>query len=1325
MATSTPEEIGRVLADRYRLHDVLGHGGFGTVYKATQLTTGQHVAVKILHPPPGSDPRRMAQRAARFRREMELCGRLHHPNIVRFIDTGTLDSGEQFAVFEYVPGRTLADVLRDDGPLAPAETRYLMAQVLDALSCAHAAGVVHRDIKPGNIMIVASGGRRNAVVLDFGIGTYADDSEDRTKLTASGEWLGSPSYSAPEQIAGRAPDRRSDLYSWGLVVVECLTGETVIRGTAGILLHQIGGEPVPVPPAIRESSLGRILDRVLAKEPEARVASAQELLRALETCDLGDLRWTPPPGPAGRPADGTAPARAMHPGGEGGGAPTRAALRTEIEARPVVLVCCRLAGRGGALDDLARAALRDCAQAIADQYGGALAGVAGDHAWLAFGAPVAHEDDARRAALAALQLVGELDGLAAPAAADPAPRLAARAAIHSGLMTHDGTGSIDAGLAAAAARLCERAEPGAVLASADVHALLRRQFVFRELDAAAYRIERPAPTLDRSASGSDGPGMVGRQQELALLAQRWTAAQGGEGQVALVSGEPGIGKSRLVRELGRKLVDEPHVLLECRCVPEGQTSALAPAIELLDRLVQAEAPGAPRGQLAALEALLSRHGLPLEASLPPLAALLGLPEDARYPRPRVSPQRAKEATLDELAALFGAIAERQPLLLIVEDLHWADPTTLELVGLLVREPPPRMLCVLTARPGLVPPWPGTSVLQIHLTSLSRDDTERLARALCAEQALPGGALAAIVERSDGVPLFVEEVARMLLAAPADATSSRAIPQTLHGLLLARLDRLGRARETAQLAAAIGREFGEELLLAASTLDAASVQDDLARLLGDGFISRRRRARHATYLFRHALIRDTAYESCPERRRLAIHARITAALEERFPEVGAERPELLAHHHAAAGQRREAIGYARRAAERALQRSANQEAVTHARTAIAWLAAVDDARERDELELGLGALLIPALLATRGWVAPEILAAIERSEALLAAHGEHVHALPARWALLIYHHTRGNRRQAREVADHLVEVATRGGDPSQLVAALPAYAQCASVDGRLADGRRACERALELYDPARDAVHALIYGFDSRAWAAMTLGYTLWLQGHAAAAEAQVGEAVAWARQVDHASSTSLALFYQAMIAQQRGDRATVLAVTQEILDMDARFGLPAQAAYSAMMRSWAAGELESLQGALDYMAAAGLGLGLSAYRALVVELLVDRGQHAAALDELGAIIERARATEEGYWLPELLRLRGQCLLLRAPAAPAEAEQSFREGLALAREQGTMLHALRLAAAYARFLRDAGRAAEARAILEPVLGWFASQRDWRELDDARTLLAALP
>jgi len=1253
----------RALAEHYEIRFVLGFGSFGTVYQARQISTGQLVAVKILHP--ASSDAAKEQRIARFRREMAICAELHHPNIVRFIDSGVTDTGEPYAVFEFLPGKTLAEVLSEHGPLDPVESRHLMLQVLDGLSCAHAQGVVHRDIKPSNVMVVASGGRRNAVILDFGIGGYCDD--DQIRMTATGDWLGSASYSAPEQIAGHAPTPRSDLYSWGLMFVECMTGQPVMRGftLATTLWQHLSTDTVPVPWKIRESGLGRLLDRVLVKDVERRTIAAPDLLRGLESCGLEDLarqlqRHTPVPDAnagAHPPAADVRSSDEMSTGGD------------DPRDRPFTAVCCdvSLSTQPVDRDMLARiaAALHDRARVIARRFEGQLVGNVGtgERIELQFGVAVAREDDVRRAARAALQLVTSFQGRATLVDAEHGVRLEVRAGIHT------------AGVAGAArtravaADLCTRAAGGQVIVSDAVREQVWGQFACRPVgsfDTAAgsllaFVIDAEIASQRADSTPRGRVPMVGRQHELALLRQRWQATREGDGRVVLVSGEAGIGKSRLLAELGAALEGEPHQRLICRCTPESQTSALAPLVELLDSLLRSSRDGEPHmdavGRAAALVVLLTRHGLPLEDTYPVLAELLSLAHDPRYPLPAVSPQRQKDNTLNALVSLLGEIAERQPLLFVIEDLHWADPTTHELVAALVRDPPRRMLGVWSSRPELAATWAGPALLQIHLGSLSRDDSHALAVALVGEHSLGAGALQALVERSDGVPLFMEEMAVMVseaggapAAAVPDSAGLQAIPSTLRGMLGARLDRLGRARETAQLAAAIGREFGAELLLTASALDADAVHDDLERLISADLIHRRRRLRNATFQFKHALVRDAVYDSCSDARRQSIHGRIAGALEARFPEIVQSRPDLLAHHHAAAEQKRQAIGYAQRAAEQGLARSTYGEVIAHASSAVTWAQTLPDA-DAIEVELLANGALIQALMATRGWADSQVKATVDRSADLLQQLGpDNVHRVPTLWFLFVHHHVASNRRTARQIAEELVASTAHAADPGIRAAAATFHGLALFFDGDHADATRDLERAIELYDPDLHRDHGPRFGLDSLVMAKSFMAMLYWFSGDTAGAIELVTSAVAWAREVDHVPSIALGLLYAGFVYQLDGDRRTTAAMTEEILALSGKYGLPAYEGYAATLHDWATGDTQRARAIVSGLAGLGCRIALSYYGSLAADSDVVQGDIGSAIACIDECLSMCRENDEHFYEPELHRRRAMYEAQRSPAS---------------------------------------------------------------------------
>jgi TOMM system kinase/cyclase fusion protein len=1337
---------GMVFADRYRIDEKLGEGGFGTVYRAQQVATGQFVAIKLIRLIGGDDASGIERRIARFEREMQLCAKLHHPNLVRLIDSGQNSDGVVYTVFEYVPGRTLADILAKEGPLAPQEARYLMLQVLDALACAHTTGIVHRDLKPHNIMVSHTGARRNALVLDFGIGTFTAGMRGTAKasLTMTGEALGTPGYAAPEQLRGLEPSPRADLFAWGIVFLECLVGKPVFAGDAmaDVVYRQLGPEPIPLPRALEGHPLGALLRRSTHKDASQRDVDARRLLQELEQLDLDGLAREDfiHDGSGAAPSSAFAPTHNLGP-------PVRL---LHGERRQITAVSCALTVTISAertldieeIDEILGAGQAVCA-AVARRHGGHVATALGHQVLLYFGYPRTDEHDARRAARAACAIAAEIEVLGNQLATERGTRVVVSIGVHTGLfVTRDLRASREAGhplgaTATLAARLATAARLGTVLVSADTQRILRSGFDFTDegtfpLDALpgstrVFRLgaERPDNDSVTPASLVHETPFAGRAHELELLLERWRRVRSGTGQSSLVTGEPGIGKSRLVRELERRIAAEPHRLVTCRCSPDAVNVALQPIIDMLGRLFELNPEQSPSERTDALEAALHRHGCKPAEMMPLLAPLLSVPLGERYAPLDVSAQRQKELVLQAILSLMFALAEQVPVALVVEDLHWADPTTLELLAMLVNEAPSASVFALfTSRPEFVPSFSTTGMLQVHIARLERAEAEAMIAALLGDRALPRAVVERIVERTDGVPLFVEEMTRSLIEAEAQGAAAEAveIPATLRDLLMARLDRLGRAKETVQIAAALGREFSFDVLAAVSALEPAAVQEDLDRLVAAELVYRKRRMREPGYLFKHALIRDAAYESMPRRSRQKVHARIVRAIEGTFPHVANERPDLLAHHHAATGQHRQAIQYAQRAGMAALQRSASAEAVAQATAALAWLDALEDPRERAQAELDLNGIITPALMTLRGWADDEVRSRAERNQALIDELGDAPHVVPTLWALTTYHHFCGHRDQARAVATRLLSLCERMEDVDLQVTALPLMGQALWIDGSFEEARHYFERLVSLYNPERHRRHGIIYGLDPRAYAELGLAEVEWFTGFADQALARTERVVQWTRELGHTSSYAVALNYLSMMYQHRGDRARTAEMATMVLDMASRHGLEGHVGYSRMLLSWAERNLDGLLHSIALIESAGFEMGLSYYRCLAAELHIERGQGAQALALTERILERADTLGERYCVAEALRLRGACLLGLGDVDGGLA--CLDDALATARQQGVKMLELRITTTLCQNLHRRGRSHEARVMLAPRFGWFTEGMDTGILIEARALLHEL-
>jgi TOMM system kinase/cyclase fusion protein len=1324
-AADTSLPVGSLFEQRYEILGELGSGSFGRVFKARQLSTGQLVAVKVMRWAIEADESDSRSRIQRFRRETLVCAELWHPNIVRLIDSGETPDGRLYAAFEFVPGATLKDVLTAEGKLGVAESVHLMTQVLDALSCAHALGIVHRDLKPENIMITKTGARRNALVLDFGLGGFAAETTARsmTRITATREMLGTPCYAAPEQLRGEPTTTRSDLYSWGLIFLECLTGEMPMRGasTQEVILNQLGPDPVAIPQWLRNHPLGRVLEFVTAKRAEKRDISIERLLETFGAMGTAAEPSAPLPDPA----------------------------LTERERRQLTVVCCRMtvAPEGGRqadieeVDQLSRVELSALGTRAA-RAGAVVAAVAGDRAFLVFGYPQVHEDDARRAARFALEIVHQKHAARGPFCVDVG------VGIHTGLViVRDPRQRTDRRLdeltgltPEIAGRLADIADPGHVLVSPDTYRLLRGEFeaepggvcaigeLSHPLSVLRLLSARKVPETE-SSSGSRLTPLIGRAPQLQQLLDGWAKARAGRNGALVIIGEAGIGKSRLLQELRAQTGDE-GAWLKFECAPENQTTPLRPVIDALLAMD------------ASIESLLTRFGFDLGENLPLFSALLSIPLDDRYsPRP-LSPELQKELTLQALVSLVSRIAEERPTVLVLENLHWADPTTLELASLLIQElrvgshaepeSGPKLYAIFTTRPEFTPLWSGENVALLPLQRLLPAEVEEMVKAGLGEvSALPTALVQRVVQRAEGVPLFVEEITRVVVEArgseesgPLSSQSTVQIPASLRDLLTARLDRVSAAaRDTAQLAAVLGREFHYDMLVAVSRKDSAFVHQDVTELARAGLVFRGRSGRSETCVFRHALLRDAAYEAMTRSTREALHQRVAGILREKFPEIERSRPEVLALHREQGGELGEAVDYWQRAAEASYRRAAYAEALSQTEHALALVRSLEPSAENRRREVGLLVVHGTTLLSTRGWAVPEVEATFSQALALCEQLGGQTPqmVLYGIWAVRI---TRSDREGIDALLPRLRELATRVGDRVYAEFGCSCLGTAAFWRGDFPTAHHYLEQALQYYD---EESHRASY--DGGLYTYAFEFCTLWTLGYADRAKALLAEALAIAERRRDPYSLSLVLGFGGDIAYDTGDfrwarqwaeRMTALAEEQRLF----AWWAPAAVQYGRVLVSEGRADegIELIRQGLERYRLLGVMCAYNYHlRDLAVAYLEShRFADAAATIEEGLVLCRTLVAR--FHEPELLRLRGRLLLEQGDATGAE--ESFRGALAMAERDGARAFALKAATDLSRLLSDSGTRDEAVAALAPIYAQFTEGFDTKDLLDASALLRAL-
>ena len=997
-----------------------------------------------------------------------------------------------------------------------------------------------------------------------------------------------------------------------------------------------------------------------------------------------------------------------------------------------------------------------CVAETVRRFGGFVAKFMGDGVLVYFGYPQAHEDDAERAVRAGLELVAAVSSLKTHAA------LQTRIGIGTGLVVVGdliGSGAsqeqaIVGETPNLAARLQASAEPNSVVVAEGTRRLLGNLFELEDLGpqelkgisgpVRAWTALRPA-TVESRFEAMHATGLtelVGRDEELDLLLRRWSKAKSGEGQVVLLSGEAGIGKSRLTAALLERLAAEPHTRLRSFCSPQHTDSALYPIIGQMERAAGLARDDKPQTKLNKLDAMLAQSSTSAQdAAL--FAEMLSLPNDGRYPALELTPQQRRQRTLEALVLQVAVLSRQNPVLMIFEDAHWTDPTSLEVFGRVVdRIPSLRVLLIVTFRQEFEPSWIGRPcVAALTLNRLGKREIAAMINGVTGNKPLPENIRLDIIERTDGVPLFVEEMTKAVLEAESEGdsrkttaavpSSAQAVPASLHASLMARLDRLGPAKEVAQIGAVIGRGFSHALLAAVVSKAEEELQSALHRLMTAGLLFRQGEPPHATYLFKHALVQDAAYGTLLREPRRALHARIAEVLRDRFTTIADAEPEVVAHHFTQAALAEAGIEWWSKAGERALRSSAYEEAIAHLGKALVLAGALAESPAQRLLRLRLQIASGQALIHARGFAAPETAAAFSRAREFASEVEDVTERFPVYYGLWAGSWVRGEFVQMREPAlEFLDDTKNRPGTREASIAHRLLGSTC-WLQGDFIEARMHLKNSLAIYDSERDRDLAFRFGQDTGVSATIILALTLWPLGEIKWASQCADKATTQAAMSTHVATEAFAHGYKSLFEMMRRDAGCALHEGEVLLGLAREHVMPQWLAIGTFTQGWArwhsgdreAGEKEMRNG-MALFREQGIRFPLPLCAVLLAEIEDELGRIDHALAILDDALADAERTGQHHFDAELHRQRGALLLRKTPNDVTAAEAAFMRAIEVARSQQTRTFELRAAMGMARLWRDQGKAQQARELLAPVYGWFTEGFDTRDLKDAKALLEEL-
>ena len=1049
---------------------------------------------------------------------------------------------------------------------------------------------------------------------------------------------------------------------------------------------------------------------------------------------------------------------------------TNITSKGEAEHRQLTVMFCDLVGSTELSQQLDPEDLRDVNRAYQDackaaieRYGGYVARYMGDGVLVYFGYPQAHEDDAERAIHAGLSVIVAMNELNETFSEKLGIELGVRVGIATGSVVvgdliGEGASQESAVVGETpnlAARLQGIAGVNCVTIASSTYDLAGGRFEYKDLGThevkgiaelvQVWQVIAPSAAESRfeALHRAGVTPLIGREHEIGLLLERWQYAKEGDGQVALLSGEPGIGKSRVSEILRERAAKDAPTRLRYQCSPYHTNSVLHPVIEQLERAAGFESEDSEKARLEKLESLISQATQEFDVIAPLFASLLSIPVEDRYPPLEMAPERQKEATLDTLVSQMESLSQTRPVLLLFEDVQWADPTSIELLGLIVsRVQSVRVLVVITFRPEFSPPWTDHShVTSLALNRFSRSQTIAMVDQVTGGKTLPDEVRTQIIEKTDGVPMFIEELTKTVIESELlkdDGSQytldgplpALAIPSTLHDSLMARLDRFAPVKEVAQTAAVIGREFSHELLAAVSPLAQNELRDALNQLEDAALIFPLGSPQRVRYVFKHALVRDAAYQSLLKIKRRELHGRIAIALEDEFAERVETEPELLAHHFTEAAITEPALDYWLRAGQRAVERCAYVEASSHLERGLALVETLPEGELRIRKEITFRVAMGVPLQNVVGTASPEVEESYGRAQVLCEQLGETEQLFPVLWGLWFHYTNRCQHRRACVLADQLLEVGLQRNDEALLLEAHHCQWASRFLLGEPGATLDHAEQGMQLYRAEDHHVLSFTYGgHDPGACARDHSAFALWLLGYPEQAQERSNMAIGLVRELGHSRTLIISTETRLILSTCQRDHRDVAQQTKILLELYRVEQTIDMVDWINAARGWAMFEQGKRETGMGMIRETVMSeLWDDPWSASLISLMaVALGQH-GDVDEglvlMNELLRRSQRDDVHWWEAELHRVKGELLLMDTPDDPGNAEGLFKQAIEIARVQSAKSLELRAAVSLARLWQEREIRGEARDLLAPVFGWFTEGFGTPDLIEAKKVLAEL-